>query len=56
VGKLTSCVEAKEGSEHSHVGLAYIRRKAGGAGLEVDVGGVSGRVVEASFVKYGLPQ
>lgn len=56
VGKLTSCVEAKEGSEHSHVGLAYVRRKAGGAGLVVDVGGVSGRVVEASFVKYGLSQ
>nr|XP_024383690.1 putative transferase At1g60990, chloroplastic isoform X2 [Physcomitrium patens] len=55
VGKLTSCVEAKEGSEHSHVGLAYIRRKSGGENLVVDIGGVSGRVVEASFVKYALP-
>ena len=53
---MTSCVEAKEGSEHTHVGLAYIRRKAGGAGLAVDVGGVSGRVVESSYAKYGLPQ
>lgn len=52
MGKLISCVEVKEGSEYSYVGLVYICRKLGGENLVVDIGGVLGRVVEVSFVKY----
>lgn len=56
MGKLTSVVEAKEGSAFTHAGMAYIRRKAGGAGLTVDIGGVSGKVVDLQFITKGLPQ
>jgi folate-binding protein YgfZ len=57
VGKLTSCVEAKEGSQHKYTGLAYIRRQAGGAGLEVEIEeGISGVVVDVPFLTRSLPQ
>ncbi|NJK28225.1 MAG: folate-binding protein YgfZ [Coleofasciculaceae cyanobacterium SM2_3_26] len=49
VGKLTSCVPTAEGA----FGLAYIRTKAGGAGLRVRVGGVEGEVVEVPFASRG---
>jgi hypothetical protein len=57
VGKLTSCVEAKEGSQHKYTGLAYIRRQAGGAGLKVEIEeGISGVVVDVPFLTRSLPQ
>ncbi len=46
VGKLTSCVETPDG----YVGLAYIRTKAGGAGLKVRVGDANGEVSDAPFL------
>lgn len=48
VGKLTSCIETNEG----FFGLAYIRTKAGGAGLNVKVGETSGEVVEVPFLTH----
>ncbi|KAJ7547794.1 hypothetical protein O6H91_08G104800 [Diphasiastrum complanatum] len=52
VGKLTSYTKGCGSSKH--FGLAYIRRQAGGAGLEVDANGVAGRVVEVPFLKNSL--
>lgn len=49
VGKLTSCTETPEG----YFGLAYIRTKAGGKGLEVAVGTARGEIVDVSFVHRG---
>lgn len=49
VGQLTSVVETETGA----VGLVYIRTKAGGAGLQVTVDGVPGRVVVAPYLQYG---
>ena len=49
VGKLTSCTEVEGG----FFGLAYIRTKAGGAGLHVKVGEVDGDIVDVSFLTRG---
>jgi folate-binding protein YgfZ len=49
VGKLTSYTETERGP----FGLAYIRTKAGGAGLQVRVGEIEGETVDVPFL--GLP-
>ncbi len=46
VGKLTSFTETESG----FFGLAYIRTKAGGEGLKVQVGEISGEVVNVPFL------
>lgn len=48
VGTLTSLTETEQGS----VGLAYIRTKAGGAGLRVQVGETEGDLVDVPFVTH----
>lgn len=48
VGTLTSFTETEQGP----FGLAYIRTKAGGVGLQVKVGDVEGEVVEVPFVTH----
>jgi folate-binding protein YgfZ len=52
VGKLTSITETTEG----YRGLGYIRTKAGGVGLKVQVGEVAGEVVEVPFVSHEYPE
>ncbi|MDM9379325.1 folate-binding protein YgfZ [Chlorogloeopsis sp. ULAP01] len=52
VGKLTSITETAEG----YRGLGYIRSKAGGAGLQVQVGEVAGEIVEIPFVSHEYPE
>lgn len=47
IGLLTSVVE----TEAEPLGLAYIRTKAGGAGLKVEVGGIEGEVIEVPYLK-----
>ncbi len=46
VGKLTSAIE----TENGFFGLGYIRTKAGGAGLKVQVGETTGEVVDVPFL------
>jgi folate-binding protein YgfZ len=46
VGKLTSLVETEQGL----LGLAYVRTKAGGAGLTVTVGEAEGTLVDLPFL------
>lgn len=46
VGKLTSLTETESG----FLGLAYIRTKTGGEGLKVQVGEISGEVVNVPFL------
>jgi len=46
VGKLTSIVE----SDRGFFGLGYIRTKAGGAGLIVQIGETTGEVIEVPFL------
>ena len=46
IGTLTSLTETEQGV----IGLAYIRTKAGGAGLHVQVGATEGDVVDVPFV------
>lgn len=46
VGKLTSIVE----SDRGFFGLGYIRTKAGGAGLKVQIGETTGEVVDVPFL------
>lgn len=46
VGKLTSVTETESG----FLGLAYIRTKAGGAGLKVQAGEIAGEVVNVPFL------
>ncbi|MEQ9671010.1 CAF17-like 4Fe-4S cluster assembly/insertion protein YgfZ [Coleofasciculus sp. G2-EDA-02] len=48
VGKLTSCTQTEQGC----LGLAYIRTKAGGVGLQVQVGEVDGEVVDVPFLTH----
>lgn len=48
VGKLTSCTNTEQG----FFGLGYIRTKAGGAGLKVQVGDCEGEVVEVPFLTH----
>lgn len=51
IGKLTSYTETEQGA----FGLAYIRTKAGGIGLKVQVGEVEGEVVPVPFVTHDYP-
>lgn len=51
VGKLTSFTETEQGP----FGLAYIRTKAGGKGLKVQVGNVEGEVVDVPFLTHEYP-
>ncbi|MBD2776366.1 folate-binding protein YgfZ [Iningainema sp. BLCCT55] len=51
VGKLTSYTETTDG----YFGLGYIRSKAGGTGLKVQVGEVEGEIVEVPFVSHEYP-
>ncbi|KGF73728.1 glycine cleavage system protein T [Neosynechococcus sphagnicola sy1] len=51
VGKLTSVTATPTGL----VGLAYIRTKAGGENLSVDVGDSSGQLVDVPFLSRELP-
>lgn len=48
VGKLTSFTETNEG----YFGLVYIKTKAGGVGLKVQVGDMEGEVVEVPFLSH----
>jgi folate-binding protein YgfZ len=48
VGVLTSCTETENGS----FGLAYIRTKAGGAGLKVQLGNISGELVAVPYLSH----
>lgn len=52
VGLLTSIVPTETGA----IGLAYIRTKAGGAGLQVQVGEVMGEIVEVPFLHHDRAQ
>lgn len=47
VGILTSLTETEQG----FFGLGYVRTKAGGAGLKVQVGGIDGELVEVPFLQ-----
>ncbi|WP_414754519.1 YgfZ/GcvT domain-containing protein [Anabaena sp. CCY 9910] len=51
VGKLTSYTETPDG----YFGLGYIRSKAGGAGLKVQVGNSEGEVIAIPFVSHEYP-
>jgi tRNA-modifying protein YgfZ len=51
VGKLTSYTETPDG----HFGLGYIRSKAGGVGLKVQIGATEGEVVAVPFVSHEYP-
>ncbi|HLP90992.1 MAG TPA: folate-binding protein [Nostocaceae cyanobacterium] len=51
IGKLTSYTATPDG----HFGLGYIRSKAGGVGLKVQVGEVEGEVVAVPFVSHEYP-
>ena len=51
VGKLTSYTETPDG----YFGLGYIRTKAGGVGLKVQVGETDGEIVEIPFVSHEYP-
>lgn len=48
VGKLTSYTETEQGP----FGLAYVRTKAGGAGLKVQVGETEGELVDVPFLTH----
>jgi tRNA-modifying protein YgfZ len=48
IGILTSFCTTEKG----HFGLGYIKTKAGGSGLQVEVGNVSGFVVAVPFIKH----
>ncbi len=48
VGKVTSFTQTNQGA----FGLAYIRTKAGGVGLQVQVGEVEGEIVDVPFLTY----
>ena len=51
VGKLTSLTETDQGL----FGLAYIRTKAGGKGLNVQVADVEGEIVDVPFLTHDYP-
>ncbi|QIR35356.1 folate-binding protein YgfZ [Tolypothrix sp. PCC 7910] len=51
VGKLTSYTETADG----YFGLGYIRTKAGGVGLQVQVGETIGEIVAVPFVSHEYP-
>jgi tRNA-modifying protein YgfZ len=46
VGKLTSYTKTNQG----HYGLAYLRTKAGGVGLKVQVGDTTGEIIDVPFL------
>lgn len=48
IGKLTSCTETEYGS----FGLGYVRTKAGGVGLKVQVGESEGEIVDVPFLNH----
>ncbi len=48
VGVLTSYIATADG----HQGLAYVRAKAGGIGLQVQVGDTTGEIVDLPFVSH----
>jgi hypothetical protein len=48
VGILTSCTRTSEG----HFGLGYLRTKAGGIGLQVQVGDATGEIVAVPFLSH----
>jgi len=48
VGKLTSYTDTHQG----HFGLGYIRTKAGGVGLKVQVGDAKGEIVNVPFLNH----
>jgi tRNA-modifying protein YgfZ len=50
VGKLTSCIETDRGI----FGLAYIKAKAGGAGLKVIAGEATGEIIPAPFLVHNF--
>lgn len=52
VGKLTSYTQTPDG----YFGLGYIRSKAGGVGLKVQVGETTGEVVALPFVSHEYPE
>jgi hypothetical protein len=52
IGKLTSVIETDKGL----FGLAYIRTKSGGKGLNVQIGDVEGEVVDVPFLTHEYPQ
>ncbi|MEA5580374.1 folate-binding protein [Nodularia harveyana UHCC-0300] len=52
IGKLTSYTETTNG----HFGLGYIRSKAGGVGLKVQVGETQGEIVAIPFVSHEYPE
>jgi folate-binding protein YgfZ len=51
VGKLTSYTQTPDG----YFGLGYIRSKAGGVGLKVQVGDSEGEIVAIPFVSHEYP-
>ncbi len=51
IGKLTSYTNTPDG----HFGLGYIRSKAGGVGLKVQVGETEGEIVSIPFVSHEYP-
>ncbi|MBD2338435.1 folate-binding protein YgfZ [Calothrix sp. FACHB-156] len=51
IGKLTSYTETADG----YFGLGYIRTKAGGVGLQVQVGETTGEIVAIPFVSHEYP-
>lgn len=51
VGQLTSYTETSEG----YFGLGYIKSKAGGVGLKVQVGNAEGEIVPVPFVSHEYP-
>ncbi len=52
IGILTSCVTTDEGV----IGLAYIKTKAGGEGLEVKVGQATGEIIAVSYLTHDYYQ
>ncbi|MFO5437710.1 MAG: folate-binding protein, partial [Dolichospermum sp.] len=51
VGKLTSYTTTPDG----HFGLGYIKSKAGGVGLKVQIGETEGEIVAIPFVSHEYP-
>ncbi|MCM0588791.1 MAG: folate-binding protein [Gloeotrichia echinulata CP02] len=51
IGKLTSYTQTTDG----YFGLGYIRTKAGGTGLKVQVGETEGEIVKIPFVSHEYP-
>ncbi|MUL38676.1 YgfZ/GcvT domain-containing protein [Gloeocapsopsis dulcis] len=48
VGRLTSCTATEQG----YFGLGYIRNKAGGIGLRVEIGDTRGEIVDVPFLTH----